>query len=82
MLSLCFTLFQTATRGPKKTSEEELKTKQEAPERFIITIIIIIILMFIVITVTLYRSVEIIQSHISAYLQGLSPQNSGVSIHS
>lgn len=64
---------------PKTTSEEELKTKQEAPEKFITIIIIIII-----ITVTLYISVEIIglQSHTSAYLQGLLPQNSQVFIHS
>ncbi len=79
-LSLCFTLFQTAAEGPKKTSEEELKTKLEAPEKIITIIIIVVIIIIIIsiITVTLSRSVEIsgFQSHNSAYLQGLLPQNS------
>lgn len=81
MPSVVFVLYIVSNhhRRSQKTSEEELKTKQEAPEKFITFIIIIVI-----ITVTRYRSVEIIglQSHISAYLQGLLPQNSRVFIRS
>lgn len=81
MPSVVFVLYIVSNHHWKsqKTSEKELKTKQKAPVKFII---IIIIITLIIIIVTLYRSVEIIglQSHISAYLQGLLLQNSWVFI--
>lgn len=83
MPSVVFVLYMVSNRpfevSKKKTSEEELKTKQEAPKEFIILpFIIIIITANIIIIITRYSSVEIIrlQSHISAYLQGLLLQNS------
>lgn len=70
---LCFTLLQTATGGLKINPRGGSQKWTGSPmNEFITFIVFITAAIIIIVTVTQYRSVEIIglQSHTSAYLQG------------